>query len=117
MELNYRQPANPNVMKFFLDNIDFILPPDFITFYAKSNGGDFNTKNRYFVLWELENLFERNIEFEVNEYLHGFFAFGTDGGNQMYCIKKATGDIYEIPFIVMSEEDALFVAKSIGKLF
>lgn len=117
MESNYREPANPDVIKQFLANIDFTLPPGFIAFYEKSNGGDFFIGERCLVLWQLENLVELNQEYDMDEYAPNFFAFGTNGGNEVYCIEKATGDIYELPFIIMLEEDAWFVAKSIKELF
>jgi hypothetical protein len=38
--------------------------------------------------------------------------FGSDGGDTAFAIEKSTGDIYEMPFIGMSKEEATFKNKT-----
>jgi hypothetical protein len=48
----------------------------------------------------------------VEELAPGFFMFGSDGGDTAFAIEKSTGDIYEMPFIGMSKEEATFKNKT-----
>ena len=67
---------------------------------------------KYVMLWPLTNLFKNNEEYEVHIYAPEFFIFGSDGGGTAYAIEKETGNIFEIPFIGMSKEEAIFLAKT-----
>ncbi|MGE8380067.1 MAG: hypothetical protein ACN6PN_16995 [Sphingobacterium sp.] len=44
-----------------------------------------------------------------------FFIFGSNGGGTAYAVKKSTSDIYEIPFIGMSNEEAVFKNKTFSE--
>lgn len=41
-----------------------------------------------------------------------FFIFGSDGGDTAFAIEITTGYIYEMQFICMSKEEAIFIAKT-----
>ncbi|MGJ1409065.1 hypothetical protein ACR78Z_05270 [Sphingobacterium thalpophilum] len=41
-----------------------------------------------------------------------FFIFGSDGGDTAFAIERSTGAIFEMPFIGMSKEEAVFRSKT-----
>lgn len=92
----------------FLKQIDFKLPEGFIEFFKDSNGADISSDENYIVLWALTDMIQLNRDYNVDEYAPDFFIFGSNGGGTAYAVKKSTSDIYEIPFIGMSNEEAIF---------
>jgi hypothetical protein len=58
-----------------------------------------------------------NQDYKVNEYADSFFIFGSNGGDTAYCIEKKTGYIFDLPFVGMSNEDAIFKYKNFTQLF
>ncbi|MXN91466.1 hypothetical protein GR160_09515 [Flavobacterium sp. Sd200] len=102
----------------FTESIDFKLPLDFLEFYKETNSAEIYTDSgSYIVLWKLDDLLELNTQYKVNEYAPEYFIFGSDGGNEAYCIQKLTGNIYQMPFIGMSNEDVLFICETLLELF
>lgn len=96
----------------FLGHVDFNLPEGFIEFFKEANGADISTDEKYVVLWALTEMVQLNKEYNVEEYAPEFFIFGSDGGDTAFVIEKSTGDIYEMPFIGMSKEEAAFKGKT-----
>jgi len=104
-------PTNDEI-EAFLKQVDFNLPKGFIDFFKETNGADISTDEKYILLWALTDMIQLNKEYNVEEYAPDFFIFGSDGGNTAFAIKKNTGDIYEMPFIRMSKEEAFFKNKT-----
>jgi len=96
----------------FLKQVDFSLPIGFIDFFRETNGADIITDEKYILLWALTDMVQLNKEYNVEEYAPEFFIFGSDGGDTAFAIEKSTGDIYEMPFIGMSREEAVFKNKT-----
>ena len=118
MRVTKKTPTNKEEIKYFIDNISFELPVDFINFYQESNGGEIFTNNEYYIiLWPLTEMIQLNVDYNVNEYAPNYFIFGSDGGDTAYCIEKTTGNIFEMPFIGMSNEEAIYKCKSLEDLF
>jgi hypothetical protein len=92
----------------FLKQVDFNLSDGFIDFFKESNGADISSGEVYIFLWKLTEMIELNKEYQVEQYAPDFFIFGSNGGGEAFVIEKNTGNIYEIPFIGMSNEDAIF---------
>ncbi|PUV24104.1 MULTISPECIES: SMI1/KNR4 family protein [Sphingobacterium] len=99
----------------FLKQIDFKLPEGFIEFFKDSNGADISSDENYIVLWALTDMIQLNRDYNVDEYAPDFFIFGSNGGGTAYAVKKSTSDIYEIPFIGMSNEEAVFKNKTFSE--
>jgi len=99
----------------FLKQIDFKLPEGFIEFFKDSNGADISSDENYMVLWALTEMIQLNRDYNVDEYAPDFFIFGSNGGGTAYAVKKSTSDIYEIPFIGMSNEEAVFKNKTFSE--
>jgi SMI1 / KNR4 family (SUKH-1) len=96
----------------FLKEVAFNLSDGFIDFFKESNGADISGDEVYIIFWELNEVIELNKEYQVEQYAPGFFIFGSNGGGEAFAIEKNTGNIYEIPFIGMSKEEAIFKSKS-----
>lgn len=108
-------PPTAVEVEAFLRQVNFNLPQGFIDFFKKANGGDISTGEKYILLWALTDMVQLNKEYNVEEYAPGFFIFGSNGGDTAFTIEKSTGDIYEMPFIGMSKEEAVFKNKSFTK--
>jgi hypothetical protein len=96
----------------FLTNIEFSLPQGFLDFFKQANGAIITSEKGYADLWPLTEMVELNKDYGVEEFAPEFFIFGSDGGDTAYAIERATGDIYEMPFIGMSKEEAVFRSKT-----
>jgi len=105
-------PPEESEINTFLELIDFIPPIGFIEFFKETNGADINTDNHYVVLWPLTEMVVLNKEYNVDEYAPEFFIIGSDGGDTAYAIEKNSSFIFELPFIGMSREEAVFRSKT-----
>jgi hypothetical protein len=104
-------PTNDDI-EIFLKNVNFQLPNGFIDFYRAANGADINGNYGYAILFPLTDLFQLNSTYKVDIYAPEFFLIGSDGGGMAYAIEKETGDIFEMPFIGMSRDEAIFKSKN-----
>ena len=109
-QIDKNDAPSENEVREFLNNMSFLLPDGFIEFYRGANGADISSAELYTVLWPLTDLFQLNIDYDVDEYAPGFFIFGSDGGDTAFTIEKVTGKIFEMPFIGMSPEEAVFLS-------
>lgn len=57
----------------------------------------------------------KHIDYNVDEYAPDFFIFSSNAADTAYAVKKSTSDIYEIPFIGMSNEEAVFKNKTFSE--
>lgn len=81
------------------------------------NGGEGAIGSDGFVrFWPLKELIEANDDYSVSGFAPGLFFIGTDGGDAAYGIKKKTSEFIEVPFIGMSEEEAVVRGKDITEL-
>jgi len=99
-------------IKAFLKQVNFNLPEGFIAFFREANGADISTDEKYIILWSLTDMMQLNKEYNVEMFAPEFFIFGSDGGDTAFAIERSTGYIYEMPFIGMSKEGALFKSKT-----
>jgi hypothetical protein len=81
-----------------------------------SNGGQgFLTVQPYLLrLWRAEQVLDNNLDYEMPDYVPGFFGFGDNGGGEFFAFDTRTAapwKIYTIPFVPMDERDALCVAE------
>ena len=81
-------------------------------FYNKSNGATITTNEYYVELWTLSEIIELNGVYDPPCFLMACFLFGSNGGGAGYGIEKATGDFYEIPYISLSKDEAIFRGKN-----
>ncbi|MBL7718078.1 MAG: SMI1/KNR4 family protein [Flavipsychrobacter sp.] len=101
-------PAESEV-NTFLEYVNFRLPDGFMDFYKVANGAFINTEENYLHLWPLTEMVQLNVDYAVDEFAPTFFAFGSNGGDTCYLVERATGFVFEMPFIGMAEDEATFV--------
>ncbi|MEO4004176.1 SMI1/KNR4 family protein [Flavobacterium sp. CAU 1735] len=99
----------------FLKEVDFNLSKGFMDFFKETNGANISTDKKYVLLWALTDMVQLNKEYNVEEYAPEFFIFGSDGSDTAFVIEKSTGDIYDMPFIGMSKEEAVFKNKTFAE--
>ena len=111
-KIDRNSPPSENEIQTFVNEVSFKLPAGFIDFFMESNGANVNLDDKYIMLWPLTDMVRLNLEYNVSEYAPDFFLFGSNGGGESYAIEKDTGYIYEMPFIGMSKEEAIFMSKT-----
>lgn len=111
--------ASDDVFDQSLAELGFSLPPDYVEFLRRANGGEGFVGDSYFILWKIEELKTFNLEYEVNEYAPGLLLFGSDGGGEGYGF-DTRGDklpIVRVPFVGMELRYATVVATGFANLF
>lgn len=86
------------------------LPADYVKLVRVANGGC--TDGNLSIL-EVEDCVQRNLDYEVGQYLPGFFMIGDDGAGTAILIRLRDRRIYEADMGVM---DARFAKLSAGSL-
>jgi hypothetical protein len=97
------------------------LPPDYLDFLARSNGGDgfLSAQPCYLRLWRAEEVIGYNQDYGIGEYVPGLFAFGDTGGSAVYAFDTRGPQpwpVVAVPFVPMEASAALPVAGSFGEL-
>jgi len=69
-----------------------------------------------FQIWPIDKLNKWNVEYNVEDAIPGYYAFGSDGGLEMLIIELSTGIIYSIPFIPMEITERIKVSESLEEL-
>jgi hypothetical protein len=92
-----------------------------LTYLCKSNGaeGDLGIPPGWFVVWAAEEAAVASAEYEVPTYLPGYFAFGGNGGGELF-VFQLTGSaddrpVFMVPAIGMSPSELLRVAESFAE--
>ena len=94
------------------------LPGDYFDFLARSNGaeGDLGVDPGWFVVWPAEQAVSLTDAYGVPDYLPGFFAFGGDGGGELFVLPIAPDEgsqpVYMAPTIGMELSALIRVAGS-----
>lgn len=86
------------------------LPADYRLHIEKNGGGILDNDINYLILWEDSELVQFNKEYEVLEYAPNFFFIGSNGGGAGLAYKMSDNKLYSMPFIGMSEDDAVLVS-------
>ncbi|WP_424991768.1 SMI1/KNR4 family protein [Paenibacillus turpanensis] len=60
------------------------LPLSYLDFLRYSDGGEFQTGDRYFQFFSIHELREYNLAYEFPEYMEGCISFGMDGAGNHY---------------------------------
>lgn len=88
------------------------LPDSYIAFIDHHNGweGDLGEDLGYVILWKRELIQENYDGYEMARYMsRRWFPIGSNGGGEMLCIDTSsnTDQVFWLPFIGMSDEEAL----------
>jgi hypothetical protein len=98
-----------------------VLPCSYVEFIESHNGweGDLGERFGYVVFWKRETIQERWVGYEMGAYLsERWFPFGSNGGDEMLCfdLRSGTDRVFCIPYIGMSDEEAMLLYDSFADL-
>jgi hypothetical protein len=108
-------PASSDTIDQLISQVPFKFPESYISLLAFSNGpeGSLGIRPGWFSLWEVEDIIESNKGYCVDEYIPGFFGFGSNGGGELFAFKISGEElcgVYTIPFCPLDENDAVLIA-------
>ncbi|GAB7537711.1 SMI1/KNR4 family protein [Burkholderia sp. 3C] len=95
-----RTPATLNQIHVVEERIGLFLSREYVDFLLISNGLN---SSGCLALHEIGVLSERNIKYEVQIYLPGYFMIGDDGGGQAILI-NSVAEVFEVGMGVMNME-------------
>lgn len=109
-------PADPAAVERLASDALFKLPDAYLEFLRLCNGGEgqLGVQPGWFQLWPAEEVEHWNEEYEVQEYIPGFYGFGSSGGGELLAFRREGAQIIivMVPFIGMEAEYARRVAGS-----
>lgn len=106
-------PATPESIKAAEAEYGRKLHPDYVSFLNLSNG---LTTAGNLVLLEVEDITQRNEDYEVGTYLPDYLMIGDDSGGVAILLKYGERVVYEVDMGVMDEEELQASAVSLEQL-
>lgn len=103
------QPADISVIQDTMREYNSTLPVSYVEFLLISNG--LYAEN--FVLLEIEEIFQRNKDYEIDLYLPEYIMIGDDNGDVAILMEFKTGNIYANGLGSLLPEDLKFQSKSL----
>lgn len=94
------------------------LPEQYLRLLEQSNGaeGDVGVEPGWFVVWPAEEALVATVEYELPEYLPGYFAFGSSGGGELFVFAPRDGSadrkVLMVPAIGMASSELRVVAQT-----
>ncbi|NLA65414.1 MAG: SMI1/KNR4 family protein [Leucobacter sp.] len=113
MKFEWNPPASEAAIRQAEADYGGPLPEEFVELLRKANGG--STDGNLSIL-DVEDCVQRNFDYEVPEYLPGYFMIGDDGGGTAILINARDRRIYEVDMGVMDERFVVLSANSLGEL-
>ena len=105
-------PASAAALRDLAEAAPVPLPEEYAALLRFSNGGEgqLAVEPGWFQLWPVEEVLELNRAYGVNEFLPGFFGFGSSGGGELLALDLRSGPPFRVvmvPFIPMDEAEAV----------
>jgi hypothetical protein len=115
---NKEKPATPESIQKLVDNAGKELPEDYLALLSYSDGGEgiLGIEPGWLQLWSSVDVLEHNKGYKIEEYIPGFFGFGSSGGGELLAFDTQSSEpwkIVMIPFIPMSPKEAIVIAKNL----
>ena len=113
---DFEKPADPDHIDVTEQLLCMTFPAQYKEFMLNSNGIEGAIgENAYVAIWRIEEIFDRNKDYDVDEYTPGLVYFGSDGSDMAFAFDKRSEKIpiVTIPFESIHIEDA----KKIGDTF
>src|SRR5690349_17781087 len=97
-------PASQKSIENLKAKINFHFPDSYLKLLGFSNGpaGSLSIDPGWFEIWEAEEVIELNKGYEIEEYIPGYWGFGSNGAGELLAFRIKEGEIegiYMIPFI------------------
>jgi hypothetical protein len=88
-------------------------PEEYRKYMADSGvtSGELSAEPGWFDLWPAGQLAELNAAYKTQEFVPGFWGFGSNGGGELFAF-DANGCVFMIPFVPMEEKAAVKIADS-----
>src|SRR5438046_4240037 len=79
-------PAPPGAVAAMARDSGLSLPADYLEFLDLCNGGDgfLSVQPCYLRLWSAEQVVSNNRDYQMPEFVPGYFAFGSAGGQEFF---------------------------------
>jgi len=97
------------------------LPESYFKFLETTNGaeGELDVEPGWAVVWRAEDALKFSNQYQVPKYLPGYFAFGSNGGGELF-VFAVEGDaterhVHMVPAIGIAPEELQCVAPSFGE--
>jgi hypothetical protein len=97
------------------------LPEQYLRLLEQSNGaeGDLGVEPGWFVVWPAEEALVATGEYELPKYLPGYFAFGGNGGGELFVFELLRGSadrtVFMVPAIGMASSELRVVARTFAE--
>ena len=106
-------PARESAIQALVEQSGVDLPQDYLAFLRFSNGGDghIGIEPGWFQIWPAEEVVETNQFFELEEELPGFFAFGGNGGGELFAFDMRGPQPWPIVMVPRTPLEAEFAVK------
>ena len=96
--------------------VAFELPSAYLDFLRRGNGGEgeISSDPGYLILWKASEVNQFNDEYEVPKYAPGFWAFGSNGGGELFAFDFRGGapSVCLLPMIGLEPNAAMPLAPS-----
>lgn len=106
-------PATDDAIKAAETALGGPLPADYVDLVREANG--VHTAGNFSILG-VEEIAQRNRDYEVADYLPGYLMIGDDGGGTAIVMRLRDRTIHEVEMGVMDEDDARLSAESLEQL-
>lgn len=94
------------------------LPDEYFAYLGRNNGaeGELSIDPGWFVVWPAETATVATREYQLPEYVPGYFAFGGNGGGELFVLPLDAHDgeraVYMVPAIGMAPDTLVRIAES-----
>ena len=105
-------PASPELISDIQSRVSIRFPAEYTELLLVCNG---LSSSGNLVLHEIEDLPSRNLDYEVQVYLPGYFMIGDDGGGQAILMND-DGELFEVGMGIMIHEGLEKSANSLVQL-
>ncbi len=114
-EWHNEPPCSDEEIERLIRSVPVELPEEFLAYIRESigGGGDIGVEPGLIYLWKAEEVPRNNHGYEVHLAVPGFYAFGSNGGGEMFAFDtrgERPWPVVMIPFIPMTAEEAVQVA-------
>ena len=115
--ISYADPASVDALNR-LSTAYSELPASYFAFLASSNGaeGELGITPGWCVVWPAEEALVATDEYGLPEFLPGYFAFGGNGGGELFVIRVDKGAedpvVYMVPAIGMAQDTLVPIASA-----
>ena len=116
-----KPPVSDVALENLISNAPMSLPSIYLDLLRLSNGGfaELNIAPWAVDFWPAERILDLNREYGIDQHAPGFFAFGSNLGEEVLALKKADGEgsgVYMLPWHRPDEAYAKQVFPSVGDL-